>query len=180
MAPSEGTFLRRIVPVRVAFVASMIDVRPSSSAHDQPLACGRSVLLVEDNDDIREMLRESLELSGCCTVLVARHGQEALEVLREASPLPAVIVLDLAMPVMSGQEFLAVAGRTPVLASIPVVVISAFFPEQDLLCARKLMKPVDTEQLERVIGELCPSCRELDETTGTALAAREQPSPISS
>jgi CheY-like chemotaxis protein len=136
--------------------------------------------LVEDNDDIREMLRESLELSGCCTVLVARHGQEALEVLREASPLPAVIILDLAMPVMSGQEFLAVVGRTPVLASIPIVVTSAFFPEHDLPCARKLVKPVDAEQLERVICELCPSCRESEETVGTAPAAREHPAPISS
>lgn len=117
------------------------------------------MLLVEDNDDIREMLRESLELSGHHSVLVACHGKEALDVLRTVSPLPAVIVLDLAMPVMSGQEFIAIAARTPALASIPIIVISAFFPDEPLRCAHKLAKPVDADELEQVIRELCPACR---------------------
>jgi CheY-like chemotaxis protein len=150
----------------------MFDARCSSTTDTHPLGCGRSVLVVEDNDDIREMLRETLELSGCLTVLVASHGREALDVLRKASPLPAVIVVDLAMPVMSGQEFMAIVRSTPALASIPIIAISASFPAEELPCTVRLRKPVDADELESTIRALCPDCHhESDSPAARPLAA---------
>src|SRR5687768_16141835 len=80
------------------------------------------VLVVEDHADSRELLAEFLEALGY-EVDVAGHGLEALERLRGA-PLPAVMVLDLMMPVMSGWELMRHVREDPALRSLPVVVVS--------------------------------------------------------
>lgn len=77
------------------------------------------VLIVDDQEDIRETLREVIEMAGCET-LAAANGVEALELLEHHRP--CLIVLDLLMPVMSGQEVLDVLRSRPELASLPVVV----------------------------------------------------------
>src|SRR5689334_24744520 len=61
------------------------------------------VLIVEDDEDLREMMAQLLTLEGFQTATVA-NGREALEYLHEASA-PDVILLDLMMPVMDGWEF---------------------------------------------------------------------------
>jgi CheY-like chemotaxis protein len=81
------------------------------------------VLSVDDDKDIREILAETLEERDF-EVASAANGVEALAYLR-AEPAPLVILLDLMMPVMNGQEFRAEQLRDPALASIPVVVLSA-------------------------------------------------------
>jgi response regulator RpfG family c-di-GMP phosphodiesterase len=77
------------------------------------------VLIVDDQEDIRETLREVIEMAGCRT-LSAANGVEALALLEHHRP--CLIVLDLLMPVMGGQEVLAVMRSRPELASLPVVV----------------------------------------------------------
>jgi CheY-like chemotaxis protein len=77
------------------------------------------VLIVDDQEDIREPLREVIEMAGCQT-LAAANGVEALALLEHHRP--CLIVLDLLMPVMSGQEVLEVLRSRPELASLPVVV----------------------------------------------------------
>ena len=87
----------------------------------------RHVLIVEDDDGIRETLQEILLEEGY-TVSVAENGRRALEVLASGRPLADLIVLDLMMPVMNGQEFRVHQLAHPRWSRIPVVVISAVAP----------------------------------------------------
>ncbi|MDB4946889.1 MAG: response regulator [Labilithrix sp.] len=84
----------------------------------------RRVLVVEDDRDIRETLEEVLVAEGY-TVEVASNGQEALERLRAAEPLPNLILLDLMMPVKDGLAFREEQQRDPLLAEVPIVIMSA-------------------------------------------------------
>jgi len=82
-----------------------------------------TVLLVDDDADIRETVAEALDDAGY-HVQRAANGKQALDCLR-TSPFPCIILLDLMMPVMDGYEFRATQRSEAALASIPVVVISA-------------------------------------------------------
>jgi CheY-like chemotaxis protein len=102
----------------------------------------KRVLVVDDDLDIRDVLVELLEGEGY-RVSAAGDGQQAL---REASRNPPdVILLDLMMPVMSGWQFRAAQLRDPVLARIPVVVLSAF--ANDLDVAAFVPKPFFIEEV---------------------------------
>ncbi len=81
-----------------------------------------SVLVVEDDDDVRLELREALEYEGY-DVLEGAHGTQALEILRAgAAPKIRLIILDLSMPSTSGWELVESLRHDPALTSIPVVV----------------------------------------------------------
>ncbi len=80
----------------------------------------KTVLIVEDDGDILESLREAFEDDGY-TVVTAFDGQKALDILKAGVP-PDVIVLDLVMPRMNGTELYAAMQADPALARIPVVV----------------------------------------------------------
>ena len=84
----------------------------------------RILLVVDDDAAIRETLAELLRDEGYF-VVTAANGQEALDKLHESGAPPCLIILDLMMPVMSGDEFYREKQRDPQLATIPVVVISA-------------------------------------------------------
>lgn len=81
-----------------------------------------TVLVVEDDDELRGALLELLCLEGF-EAAEAHDGREALDYLRSREP-PCLVVLDMTMPRMSGLEFLAERQRDSRLASIPVVVVS--------------------------------------------------------
>jgi CheY-like chemotaxis protein len=96
------------------------------------------VLILEDDDENRSFLRVLFESEGY-RVATAANGANALKWL-DHHPAPAVIVLDLNMPVMNGWEFCAALDAQTRLARIPVVVLSA---EADGgRNARKLPAPV--------------------------------------
>ncbi len=80
-----------------------------------------SILVVDDDPDIRESLREVL-LSEGHDVRTATDGKDALDHLQESRP--DVILLDLMMPVMDGWKFRDAQKRDQALADIPVIVIS--------------------------------------------------------
>lgn len=82
-----------------------------------------SILIIEDEKDILDSLREVLDFEGY-KVFCARNGQEALESL-DKIPTPNLILLDMLMPKMNGKEFRKAQLRIPRLAKIPVVVMSA-------------------------------------------------------
>jgi CheY-like chemotaxis protein len=116
------------------------------------------VLVVEDDDDIRETLVEFLEDHGYGAV-GAPHGLDALEKLTHAALRPCVIILDLMMPVMDGMAFREELLRIPELSGIPVVVVSAYRDVQEraaTLCAQHhLRKPLDLQEFLKIVKEHC-------------------------
>ena len=109
---------------------TVLEAAPPDLGQDEELSRQRAeeddqravVLVVDDDRDIRETLQEVLEAEGYRAV-TARHGAEGLEVAREEHP--ALVLLDLFMPVMDGVEFRRRQLAEPALAGIPVVVVSA-------------------------------------------------------
>jgi CheY-like chemotaxis protein len=82
------------------------------------------VLVVDDDDAIREALRDLLDYAGFATI-GARHGLEALKVLAASPEAPTFILLDLMMPVMDGWAFCDSRRKSSALRDIPVIAISA-------------------------------------------------------
>lgn len=121
-----------------------------------------AVLVVEDEADIRETLRDILEMEGyrvCC----AENGQEALHVLSKVRPM--LILLDLMMPVMSGYELLKRLRESSELATIPVTVVSAIGDRSAVPDALVLKKPVDLEVLLDMVDMQCGACQKEPSTT---------------
>ena len=119
------------------------------------LAHGTHLLLVEDDKDIRETLAEILVEEGY-QVRAAKDGREALRSLDSAEQLPALILLDLMMPVMDGWKFREEQRKNAAWADIPIVVISADGRVADRLdsidAAAYVRKPLDIEELVEVIA----------------------------
>ena len=119
-----------------------------------------SVMIVEDDPDTREMLERFLELEGF-DVRTAANGQLALEALQHEAledDTPCVILLDLMMPVMNGWQFREKQVRDPRFSSIPVVVVTAAGPRDEIPAINAdgwLSKPVDFDRLLATIGSLC-------------------------
>lgn len=112
----------------------------------------KPILIVEDDREIREALRDSLELEGY-TVFTASNGQEAFDTLGNMER-PAVILLDLMMPVMNGWQFLEAQREHDVYATIPVVVISAAGEKaKTAQAAGYIKKPIDLDALLNVVGQ---------------------------
>jgi CheY-like chemotaxis protein len=129
-------------------------MQPSSERVPTP---GHYVLVVEDNQDVRETLVELLESYGHAAI-GAEHGREALEKLDRLGR-PCLIVLDLMMPVMDGRTFRLEQLKKPEISSVPVVVISAYdeSPERlrDMQALAYLRKPINLTELMRVVSQHC-------------------------
>jgi DNA-binding response OmpR family regulator len=82
-----------------------------------------SILVIEDDLYIRNSLQEAFESEGYF-VFTAENGADALALLMRIKP-PTVILLDWQMPLMTGEDFLKARSREEVLASIPVIIVSA-------------------------------------------------------
>jgi CheY-like chemotaxis protein len=118
-----------------------VQAAPPSS----PPSGSRTVLVVDDDQDLLDVTQFVLEGEGY-GVATARNGEEALVLLR-AGPPPALVLLDLMMPVMNGWEFLEARARDPALQAIPVLVLTASEPEQVPGAVGILRKPFDLDDL---------------------------------
>lgn len=114
-----------------------------------------NILVVEDNDDVREMMAVTLQLEGH-KVATAVNGRDALEKLHNGEK-PCLILLDLMMPVMNGQEFRRAMQEDPELSDVPVVVVSAATGEliRQTPADAYIPKPIDMDKLLNVVCELC-------------------------
>lgn len=111
----------------------------------------KEILVIEDDQDIRETVKTILELEGY-QVLTAVHGKDGIELLTSRPQLPNLILLDLMMPVMSGWEFLETIQRDhkDTFGKIPVVVVSAAGDSaktKAFSVAEFMKKPVDIDAL---------------------------------
>src|SRR5690349_21445677 len=113
----------------------------------------QSVLVVEDDDGIRETLQMFLEMEGY-RVITAANGRQGLEALNKAAR-PCLILLDLMMPVMNGWEFAASLKDTP-HADVPVVIVSAYADQVGAMkCDGVITKPIDVDTLLKTVRRWC-------------------------
>jgi two-component system sensor histidine kinase/response regulator len=115
----------------------------------------RRVLLVEDDEDIRESLREAFEDAGY-EAEVASNGQEALDLLRDGVPYPDLVILDLVMPVLDGHRLYQAMQSDPALAGIAVIV-STSSPSRAPEGVLVVPKPVKLERLLEMVADLWPT-----------------------
>jgi CheY-like chemotaxis protein len=118
------------------------------------------VLVIDDEPDVRWLIRMSLERSGH-EVLVAEDGLRGIALAQKQRP--DVIVLDLMMPVMDGYAVLAELAKDPRTSDVPVVVLSArAIPDEanratDAGARKFLEKPFDPDALTEELEALLPA-----------------------
>jgi CheY-like chemotaxis protein len=115
----------------------------------------KTVLLVEDDADIRDIVQDVLEAEGF-DVVPASHGKQALDFLdevRSGTP-PALVILDMMMPLVDGRHVLEALRSDERLASIPVVVMSAISHEKPVGAAAFLRKPFSLDRLFEAVHTL--------------------------
>ena len=111
-----------------------------------------SILIVEDDFDLREMLKVVLELDGH-VVRTAENGADAFVQLY-MGPRPELVLLNLWMPVVGGRDVIDVVRRDPSLAAIPVIVMTgAQVPPEVASVATAIMpKPFEIEELRETVS----------------------------
>jgi two-component system cell cycle response regulator DivK len=128
---------------------------------------GATILVVEDDEDNRDILCTLLSLRGF-DVIEAADGQQALELARTGRP--DLILMDLKMPVMNGLAAARAIRQRPEphLRAVPIVALSAYHPSQHGAvalaagCDDYILKPVDHAQLEAVIDRLLKHAADRD------------------
>jgi CheY-like chemotaxis protein len=118
------------------------------------------IMVVEDFEDNRFMMRRLLEMSGY-RVLEAVNGEEAVEIA--SRELPRLILMDLSLPRLDGLAATRRIRQVPELKQIPIVAVSAHdtadFHADALAagCNDYMTKPIDFDQLEALLKRLLPS-----------------------
>lgn len=118
----------------------------------------KSILVVEDNPEIRLNLKHLIESEGYL-VFVAENGKEALRKLDilQKTGHPCLVITDLMMPTMTGQELVKIMKATDILISIPVVVMTA--SDETVKGVKMIRKPFHLENILSVIEQYCGSCK---------------------
>jgi CheY-like chemotaxis protein len=112
-----------------------------------------TVLIVEDEELLREMMRDALEMNGYA-VVTAEHGQDALTKLADIEHL-CLVILDLLMPVMDGRTFVAKIRERIELASVPIVVHTSVPGQTPDGVTRTIQKPLVFDRLLSIVREYC-------------------------
>ena len=116
-----------------------------------------TVLLVEDTEDNRFMMRRLLEMTGY-RVVEAMNGEEAVKLAQAESP--QLILMDLSLPVIDGLAATRLIRKLPDFQSTPIIAVSAHdtsdFQSEAIAagCNRYVTKPIDFNELEQLIGQL--------------------------
>jgi CheY-like chemotaxis protein len=109
------------------------------------------VLIVDDEEDVRESVRDVVELVGC-SALMAASATEALALL--AHRRPCLVILDILMPGMTGLQLLEEIRRTPELSGLSVVM-STSAPERAPAGVMVLPKPLDIDAFSKLMQRRC-------------------------
>jgi CheY-like chemotaxis protein len=128
------------------------------------MASVKTVLLVEYDAAVRDLLQDSFELLGY-DVIPATSGKQALDYLSlERAPPPDVVILDLLLPIVSGRQVLEQIRRDPEIAGVPVVVIAAATCDRPSGVSAVFRKPLQPQPLIEAVRRLLdtpPAAREL-------------------
>ena len=129
----------------------------------------KPILLVEDNPDDEELTLLALKDDKIANdVVVTRDGVEALDYMfatgkfagRKPSETPALILLDLKLPKLSGLDVLKRLREDPRTTTIPVVILTSSNEEQDVVTSYQLgvnsfvRKPIDFHEFQKVVKEI--------------------------
>jgi CheY-like chemotaxis protein len=135
-------------------------------------SCPATVLVVEDDDDIREAIGDILQEQGY-EVALAENGEHALQVLAEVNR-PCLLLVDLVMPKMDGWQLMKALSKNDRLATIPVIVMSAMPKAEKLDGQRVVKKPIDLDMMLEIVREHC--CGERG--SGPPTRDRERVTPV--
>jgi len=121
----------------------------------QPSLERKTILIIEDEYPIRQMMQDVLELEGY-TVVTAADGSEGFEQLKALSSPPCAILLDLMMPGTSGWRFLDFLRADFSTTSIPIIICSAYLESAKSIRASAVIeKPVKLEKLLSTVNSFC-------------------------
>ena len=115
------------------------------------------VLLVEDTEDNRQMMKRLLEMSGY-QVLEAVNGEEAVKLASQEQP--QIILMDLSLPLIDGLTATRRIRNSPGMSKVPIVAVSAHdsadFHSEALAagCNAYITKPIDYPELEQIVSRL--------------------------
>lgn len=156
--------------------------KPRAEAPTPERAPGRSVLVIDDNPALLELVRHELEEAGY-KVALAATGEEGLHIANRIRP--DVIVLDIIMPGFDGWDVLKRLRASPAIGSTPVVVASMLDPEPTAAArgvSGWLTKPFGHEELANALaGLVTPKCRDVllvEDDARTQAMVREALSPL--
>lgn len=122
---------------------------------EEPKAISKTILIVEDDEDIRNLYLEILEGEGF-KVLAASSGKEALQILNALDREPCLILTDFMMPGMTGAELIKIIRKEDLLMSLPIVMISAKPLGQEIIRGIDfLKKPLDVDTIINKVKEYC-------------------------
>lgn len=136
----------------------------------------KTVLLVEDNQDIREIYETALRNDGY-TVVPAADGEEGIRLARSVAP--DLILMNVSMPLVDGWKATAILKQDPRTRDIPVVAVTAFTRSRDrqrarsVGCASYLPKPCEPSRLLQEVRRLLGDAGELQDAPTTAPPPRE-------
>jgi two-component system, cell cycle sensor histidine kinase and response regulator CckA len=167
--PKVGTTFRIYLP---AVKSAVEPVRPRTKPEQIALRGGTETLLVaDDHEGIREMVRTALE--GCgYRVLLAANGEEATRMFQEHAQEISLVVLDMVMPRVGGLE--AATRMREMNQELPVIFITGYSAENEALSkviesgGTVIQKPFDPKKLARRVRELLDHSMQHSEASGTA------------
>ncbi|MCB0322838.1 MAG: PAS domain S-box protein [Bdellovibrionales bacterium] len=157
VAESDGLGHGSSFVVRLPLVAppkAVLGTGPVRQAHE-----GCKVLIVDDNESARNLLAELLKMIGPHEVETAADGFAALELLEHFTP--QIILLDIGLPEMDGFEVARRIRELSSLEGVQLIALTGYGQEEDRHRSEQagfdlhLTKPVDLEQLERILGSVC-------------------------
>lgn len=118
----------------------------------------RKIVIVDDENDIREILRHAFELTTDWTVMEATDGEKGLEVIRREHP--DAVILDVMMPRVDGREMFRTLRADESIRAIPVIFLTASLQKQDVRDLQALgpvailAKPFDPIEIVKTISSL--------------------------
>ena len=121
---------------------------------------GRTIMIVEDYDDTRILLRRVLERLGY-SVLEASNGQEAVDIADREHP--DLILMDLDLPILDGIAATQRIRKQPEMEKVPIVAVTAYPMSYTHVkafakgCNEYMAKPIDTTELERLVTHYLPT-----------------------